>query len=66
MSKGARRHLDDCHLTILDEIHRRDILDYEENDDSLSDDDSSVEPSEEESLDELLSSDGTGGVSDKE
>jgi hypothetical protein len=66
LSKGARRLLDDCHLTILDEINQRDILDYEENEDSSSDDDSSVEPSEEESSDESSSSDGEGGVSDEE
>jgi hypothetical protein len=66
LSKGAKRLSDDCHLTILDEINRRDILDYEENEDSSSDDDSSVEQSEEESSDKSLSSDGEGGVSDEE
>ena len=66
LSKGARRLSDDCHLTILDEIHRRDILDYEENDDSSSDDDSGVDPSEEGSSDEPSSSEGEGGVSDEE
>jgi hypothetical protein len=66
LSKGARRLSDDSHLTILDEINRRDILDYEENDDSSSDDDS-VDSGGEESSDESSSSDGEGGgVSDEE
>ena len=65
LSKGTRRLSDDSHLTILDEINRRDILDYKENDDSSSDD-GSVEPGGEESLDESSSSDGKGGgVSNK-
>ena len=66
MSKGARRLSDDSHLTILDEINRRDILDYEENDDSSSDD-GSVDSGGEESSDESSSSDGDcGGVSNEE
>jgi hypothetical protein len=51
LSKGARRLSDDSHLTILDEINQRDILDYEEDDGSSLDDDS-VEPSGEESSDD--------------
>jgi hypothetical protein len=66
LSKGARRLSDDSHLTILDEINRRDILDYEENDDSSSND-GSVDSGGEESSDESSSSDGEGGgVSNEE
>ena len=55
---------DDSHLRILDEIDRRDILDYEEDDGPSSDDDSVEEPSEEESSDES-SSDGESGVNEE-
>ena len=41
----------DSHITILDKIDRQDILDYEDNYESSSDDDS-VEPSREESSQE--------------
>jgi hypothetical protein len=65
LKKGATRLSDDSHMTILDEIDRRDILDYEEDDGSSSDDDSVEEPTEEESSD-VSSSDGEGGVSNEE
>jgi hypothetical protein len=50
-------------MTILDEIDRRDILDYKEEEESLSDGDS-VSCSGEESSDES-SSDGEGGVNEE-
>ena len=56
--KGATRLSDDSHLKILDEINRRDVLDYEEDDDS-SDNDSDSCSDGEESSDDASSDDGT-------
>jgi hypothetical protein len=58
LSKGAKRLSDDSHLRILDEINRRDILDYEEDDGSSSDGDS-IESSDNESSDDNSSDDGS-------